>query len=210
MQLTRRDAVAALAAVGAVGAGSLAARYGPPRADDGEGSERDSAGGDAGAESHLSTALLDLMDAAAAVVFPSEVEGRRAFVDRYVLGRTDGREAYRRGLADAAAELDAIARDWRGAPFADLPAAERDELLRGLGVETADPDPEGTVSERVRFYVVNDLLFAFYSSPTGGRLVGIENPVGHPGGTESYQRASMPDRPDGDAGRSADGGDGDA
>ena len=69
----------------------------------------------------------------------------------------------------------------------------RDRLLRGIGVETADPVPDGTLTERVRFYLVNDLLFAFYASPTGGRLVGIENPIGHPGGIESYQRESMSD-----------------
>lgn len=193
MKLTRRDAMAALAAVGAVGAGSVAARYDPPRADDGGGEN----GGGGDAEPSVSADLLDVMDAAAAVVYPSNVTGRRAFVERYVVGRTDGRESYRRGLEATAAELDAIARDWRDAGFADLSPDARDGVLRGLGVATADPEPDGTVSERIRLYVVNDLLFAFYSSPTGGRLVGIENPIGHPGGTESYRRASMPDPPDG-------------
>lgn len=192
MKLTRRDAMAALAAVGAVGAGSVAARYDPPRADDGGEN-----GGDGEEEPSVSADLLDVMDAAAAVVYPSNVTGRRAFVERYVVGRTDGRESYRRGLEATAAELDAIARDWRDAGFADLSPDARDGVLRGLGVATADPEPDGTVSERIRLYVVNDLLFAFYSSPTGGRLVGIENPIGHPGGTESYRRASMPDPPDG-------------
>lgn len=190
MKLTRRDAVAALAAVGAVGAGSVATRYDPPRADDGADGRPP--------ESEVSAGLLDVMDAAAAVVYPSDVEGRRAFVERYVLGRTADRASYRRGLAETAAELDAVARDWRDAPFADLSADERDGVLRGVGAATADPVPDGTISERVRFYVVNDLLFAFYSSPTGGRLVGVENPVGHPGGTRSYQRATMPDA-EGDA-----------
>ena len=185
--------MAALAAVGAVGAGSVAARYDPPRADDGGGEN----GGGGDAEPSVSADLLDVMDAAAAVVYPSNVTGRRAFVERYVVGRTDGRESYRRGLEATAAELDAIARDWRDAGFADLSPDARDGVLRGLGVATADPEPDGTVSERIRLYVVNDLLFAFYSSPTGGRLVGIENPIGHPGGTESYRRASMPDPPDG-------------
>jgi hypothetical protein len=40
----------------------------------------------------------------------------------------------------------------------------------------------------VRYYVVNELLLALYASPTGGELVGIENPQGHPGGTASYQQ----------------------
>ncbi|SFR43251.1 gluconate 2-dehydrogenase subunit 3 family protein [Halogeometricum limi] len=187
MKLTRRDAVVALAAVGGVGASSVAARFDAPRAGDGD---WDGAGADASA---ASADLLDVMDAAAAAVFPSDVDGRRTFVERYVVGRTEDRASYREGLTETAAELDAIARDWRDAAFADLSVETRDEILRGLGVETADPEPDGTVSERIRFYVVNDLLYAFYSTPTGGRLVGIENPVGYPGGTESYQRATMPD-----------------
>jgi hypothetical protein len=207
VKLTRRDAVAAIAAVGAVGVGSVAAGYDPPRADDGGGSgEKVDGNGDG--EPPVSADLLDVMDAAAAVVYPSDVTGRRAFVERYVVGRTENRAAYRRGLAATAAELDAIARDWRDAGFADLSPDARDGVLRGLGVTTAEPEPDGTVSERVRFYVVNDLLFAFYSSPTGGRLVGVENPVGHPGGTESYRRASMPDPSDGGAESDDAGGDG--
>ena len=192
MDLTRRDALAALSAVGAtVGGGVLAARFDPPRADDGTASDPgDAIDADAGVS--LSTDLRDLLDAVAEVVYPDGVGNRRAFVDSYVVGRVADRPAYREGLHEAAAQLDAVARDWHDAPYADLDPDTRDEILRDLGVETADPDPEGPITDRIRFYIVNDLLFAFYSSPTGGRLVGIENPIGHPGGTESYQRPSMP------------------
>lgn len=197
MELTRRDALAALSAAGAtVGGGVLAARFDPPRADDraGAGSggpDGDGGGADTDAGVSVSTDLLDLLDAVAAVVYPDAVENRRAFVDSYVVGRVADRPAYREGLREAAGQLDAVARDWHDAPYADLDADTRDRLLRDLGVETADPDPEGPISDRIRFYLVNDLLFAFYSSPTGGRLVGIENPIGHPGGVESYRRPSM-------------------
>jgi len=57
-----------------------------------------------------------------------------------------------------------------------------------MSVDTADPVPDGDDVERVRYYVVNELLFALYSSPTGGELVGLENPRGNPGGLASYQR----------------------
>jgi hypothetical protein len=192
VELTRRDAVAALAAAGAaVGGGATATVFDPPRADDGGGGDS-SAGGD-----HVSASTLDVMDAAAEVVFPSAVEGRRAFVETYVLGRIESRSDYGEGLATAAAELDAVARDWYDDSFPSLVPDARDELLRRLGVDTADPAPEGNLTDRLRFYVVDELLFALYSSPTGGRLVGIENPVGHPGGVESYQRASMPEEDDG-------------
>ena len=191
MELTRRDALAALSAAGAtVGGGVLAARFDPPRADNEAGQSVDDA--DSDAPPSLSTGLLDLLDAVAAVVYPDGVESRRAFVESYVLGRVAERPGYRAGLREAAAQLDAVAHDWYDAPYADLDADTRDVILRDLGVETADPDPEGPITDRIRFFVVNDLLFAFYSSPTGGRLVGIENPIGHPGGVESYQQGSMP------------------
>ncbi len=193
MELTRRDALAALSAAGAtVGGGVVAARFDPPRADDVAGAGSEDADGDGDAEVSLSTALLDLLEAVADVVYPDGVDNRRAFVDSYVVGRVADRPAYREGLREAAAQLDAVARDWHDAPYADLDAEVRDRILRDLGVETADPDPEGPISDRIRFYLVNDLLFAFYSSPTGGRLVGIENPIGHPGGIESYRRSSVP------------------
>ena len=136
--------------------------------------------------------MLRTLTATAEVLYPSDVEGHRAFVERYVLGRIEARDDYRADVAEAAAELDAVARDWEDAPFASLSRDARDDLLRSLGVDTADPDPDGPISERIRRFVVNELLFAFYASPTGGRLVGVENPVGYPGGTESYQRATMP------------------
>jgi len=181
MELTRRDAVAALVAGGAVVAGAATLGDSPEPGD---------APTDPAAD--LDEELLRTLTAAAEMLYPSEVDGHRAFVERYVLGRIEAREQYRAGVAEAAAELDAVARDWEDAAFASLSRDARDELLRSLGVDTADPDPNGPISERIRRFVVNELLFAFYASPTGGRLVGIENPVGHPGGTESYQRATMP------------------
>lgn len=172
MQLTRRDALAALAAVGAVGGGAaFADRYGervdPPSAD----------------PSYLQTVV-----ALAEVLYPAETTGVQSFVETYVQGRLEGRDAYRTGVAEAAEQLDDSAREWHGEAFVETDLGVRNELLLELGVDTADPDPDGTTPERIRYYLVNDLLFAFYTSPTGGELVGIENPQGHPGGTASYQR----------------------
>jgi hypothetical protein len=187
MELTRRDALAALAAFGGSTAGCAA-----PTAQSGVGDEEgpgasDGEGDDAVAKPDERT--LRTLAAAAEVVFPSELSGHREFVETYVLGRIEGRPEYRTGLVRTAEELDATARDWQDAGFAALDPAVRDRLLRDLGVDGADPEPEGTITGRVRYYVVNELLYALYSSPTGGELVGIENPIGHPGGTASYQRA---------------------
>ncbi|MFB6120849.1 MAG: gluconate 2-dehydrogenase subunit 3 family protein [Halobacteriaceae archaeon] len=172
MRLTRRDAVVALASAGvAVTAG---ATLDPPTAADGPIGERET----------------DALVAAAEVVYPSDVTETRQFVERYVGRRAEERPDWAAGVADAVSYLDEYTRSWRDAPFAALDPAARDDVLRSMGVDAATPNPDGTDTERVRYYVVNDLLYALYSSPTGGRLVGIENPQGHPGGTASYQRGA--------------------
>jgi hypothetical protein len=172
MELTRRDALAALAATG----GTAAVGY--TVLDDGQ------------ADSTLAEPdVVATLAAVAEVLYPDAATGVESFVETYVSGRTG--DDHGAGRREAVAALDATARDWFDAPVVDLPLDTRDRLLRDLGVDVSDPDPEGSLSGRVRFYVVNELLYAFYASPTGGRLVGIENPIGYPGGTESYQRARM-------------------
>ncbi|WP_458209053.1 gluconate 2-dehydrogenase subunit 3 family protein [Haladaptatus sp. NG-SE-30] len=176
MELTRRDALAALAASGVAVAGG-AAVLDSRRSDD---------SGDADAS--LSDPDIDTLVAVARVVYPSEVSGIREFVTTYSVGRVEDRSNYRRGMDDAIATLDDYATDWRDGRFVDLDAETQDTLLQQMGVADAKPEPDGTDAERIRFYLVNDLLFAFYTSPTGGKLAGIENPQGHPGGLQSYQR----------------------
>jgi len=168
MELTRRDAVAALAGLGVVGAGAGAVVL----------DDRD-AGPDG-----VDTAVLV---AAAEVLYPSELTGVGEFVERFAAGRTR-EDAHREGLAAATAAVDEAARNWYDAPYPELDAETRDSVLRELGADTAEPDPDGGRAERVRYYVVNELLYALYASPVGGRLAGIENPIGHPGGTTSYRQ----------------------
>ena len=172
MELTRRDVLAALAAGGAAaGAGvSLATDPRAPK--------------DAPLDDHD----VDTLVAVADVVYPSEVDGVEPFVRQYSVERVRGRPDYAAGVADAVAALDEYSRTWRDDEFAALDASLADRTLSGFDVETADPDPEGSDRERVRYYLVNELLYALFSTPTGGELAGIENPQGHPGGTASYQR----------------------
>jgi hypothetical protein len=170
MRLTRRDALAALASAGVV-AGAGATLEAPTAGEDG-----------------LDEATLATLTAVAEVVYPTAVSGVAAFVERYVGPRAAARPAWAEGVAESAAYLEAYARSWRDADFAALEADTRDAVLRSMGADAAAPAPDGSDAERVRHYLVNDLLFALYASPTGGRLVGIENPQGHPGGTTSYRR----------------------
>jgi hypothetical protein len=186
MRLSRRDALAALAGLGAAGGGAavagLATRDPPVAGDRQTGPTAEST-----AESAPSDDALSVMVAAAEVLYPSEVEGHREFVGTYLDGRRRRDPDHYERAVSAARELDAVARDWHDTGFEDLAPETRDRLLRELGVDAADPDPAGNLSDRLRFFVVNDLLYALYTSPTGGRLVGTENPTGYPGGFASYQ-----------------------
>jgi hypothetical protein len=178
-ELTRRDALAALGAAGvgaaAVGALTLAG-------------DEPGDGGGGGSEQPLGEQEVATVQAVAGVVYPSEVSGVEAFVERYVLGRARDHPDRARGIADAVAELDEYARDWYDRAFLEMDPGEQEEVLEDMGVRVADPDPEGSPVERVRFYLVNELLYALYTTPTGAELVGLENPQGYPGGTDSYQR----------------------
>jgi hypothetical protein len=173
-ELTRRDALAALGAVGVGGAaiGTLALS-----GEEGDENER-----------LLDEEAVATVQAVADIVYPSEVSGVEAFVERYVLARARDRTEHARGIADAVVELDAYARDWYDRGFLDMDREGREEALEDMGVPVADSDPEGSAVERVRFYLVNEQLYALYTTPTGAELVGLENPQGHPGGTDSYRR----------------------
>ncbi|MFC6719155.1 gluconate 2-dehydrogenase subunit 3 family protein [Natrialbaceae archaeon GCM10025810] len=177
MELTRRDAVAALAALGTSGATIAGVHH------------HASSGTDADGDGSDSDPALETLLAAAEVVYPSELEGVEEFVETFLEGRRDS-EAHAAGLEDAVEELDRYANVYHDAPFAELSPADRDDTLRRASVATVPERPDGTAPERIRYYVVNELLLALYTSPTGGELVGIENPQGYPGGLETYQRGS--------------------
>jgi len=185
-ELTRRDALTALAATG-VGAAGLSALA---LADDADGDSEGDSGDDRAddGEQPLGRREVETVQAVARVVYPAEVSGVEGFVERYVLGRARDQPAHARGIAAAVAEVDEYARDWYDRGFLEMDRDDREEALREMGAPVADPDPEGSAVERVRFYLVNELLYALYTTPTGAELVGLENPQGYPGGTDSYQR----------------------
>jgi hypothetical protein len=170
VRLTRRDALVSLTVGGVVASGaSLSASY---------------AARTLGSDEALSDADVATLAAVADVVYPSAVEGVTAFVETYVRRLDEGRRA---ATGEAVRRVDRQARDAFGAPFSTLSRDDREALLREMGVDRVTSRPEGTLAERVRYHVVNTLLYALYTSPTGSELVGIENPVGHPGGYDTYR-----------------------
>jgi hypothetical protein len=177
MKLTRRDALAAVVAstagVATIGGLLDVLTDGTAEADD-------------------VTDVLSGLTAAAEVVFPSAVEVTDSFLRTYVLGREYDREGFIFEVRDALDALDRHGREQYGSGFAALSQTQRDSLLREIGTDSVTPDPEGTEAERIRHYVVNELLCALYTTPKGGELVGNESPPGYAGGTEVYTEG--PDR----------------
>jgi hypothetical protein len=186
MELTRRDALAALAGAGILGGGGAAAL-----ARDGFG-ERDDAEVDPGTESDAdpeeTERIVRALVGTARAVYPSAVENTGPFVETYGTTKLDSRPDFRENALETLDAIDAEARITFDAAFAALEPTEAETVLGRVGADTAEPDPGGTTAEQVRYYFVNEVLFALYTSPTGGELVGIENPQGHPGGTDSYRR----------------------
>jgi hypothetical protein len=182
--LTRRDAMAALTAAGAAtalgGTLSWAVLTG--------GGDGDGVSDAEGFDERERETLVAL----AAHLYPSVVSGVPEFVERYTVGRVRDRPEYAAGMREALAALDEYAVQWTDERFVELDTDRRGTLLNSMGVTRATPEPDGLDPERVRFYLVNELLFALYASPTGGKLVGIENPQGHPGGTTSYRQPPDP------------------
>lgn len=178
MRLTRRDTLAALAAAGVtVGGGAVLLSSGESGPTDQDGSEH-----------RLDDTTMQTLVAAAKVLYPSQVENVDGFVREYVQGKVEDQPDHGDGVEVAVTYLDDYAKAWYDTGFAELDPSDRDEALERMSAGTADPVPDGSDVERVRYYVVNDLLYALYTTPTGGELVGLENPRGHPGGLDSYQR----------------------
>lgn len=169
MQLTRRDALIAIAGLG--GAGAVAA---------------ETLGGDQ--SSPITEAHVGRLVGVADVIYPTAVTVDESFVEAYVTGRYAGRPVYLAGVKEGLEHIERAATEWYGATYVDLPVGRREDVLERIGVKRVQPRPDGRTAERVRYYVINDLLYALYSTPVGGNLLGRSNPQGYPGGLEAYQR----------------------
>jgi hypothetical protein len=176
MELTRRDALVALSAT----ASGAVAGCSAPTDEYGDGPDPNAPQLD---DQELAT-LVSLAD----VLYPSDTENVAAFVEAYATERVHREPAHGRGVIAAIGSLNDYAATIYGERFAALSASEREEALEEMPVGTVDPVPDGTEPQQVRYFLVNDLLYAFYATPTGASLAGLENPPGYPGGTASYQR----------------------
>lgn len=167
MELTRRDAMIALGGLGLTSTAWI------------EGSE--------GTADGLSAEDVETLIALSEPLYPSGVTVTPEFIRTFVGGQRQLDSDHVAGIVDA---LDSVRRESRrqtGYRPTELDPSARDALLRSMGVARAYPDPDGEAVQRIRYYVVNNLLYALYTTPKGGELVGNPNPPGYPGGTTAYQ-----------------------
>lgn len=131
---------------------------------------------------------IDVMTAIARAVYPSAVSVDSSFIESRVFGRVEPKTDHFENLVAAIEAVDSHARARFGGGVTDISAARRRRVLQSMGVTTVHPTADGTTAERIRFYLLNDLLYALFTSSVGGELMGIDNPPGYPGGREAYRR----------------------
>lgn len=161
MKLTRGDALSALGAAGVV---STAGETAPATGVD-------------GVETPGESVVLATPVALAAVLYPSRVTVTEPFVETYLSGRVAADPAYHEAVVDGSETLDEWARVAFDRSFAALDVDERERLLEDMGVALVDSVPDGSAVERVSYHLVDELVFAFYASPTGRALVGDTQPA---------------------------------
>lgn len=176
MRLNRRDVIAALAASGVAFLGSSAIFL---SLDDNSKKEWE--------DKPITESEVTGMVAAAKVLYPSEVENIEKFVTEYIRGQSNDNPEKIREMSKTITYLNKYSKSWYKKEFSDLDKKTRNRVFKQMDADSANPDPEGSDVERIRYYIINELLFALYTTPTGSRLVGLENPQGYPGGLKSYQ-----------------------
>ena len=183
--LTRRDAIGALAAAGVTAVAGCSLPASDNAVGTGDGADDATPAQDA-AESSDATAVEDhelrTMRSLATVLYPSQIDVTEGFLETYLYSRIVEEESYGTEVTTAVETLDSLAREQYDGAFRTLTADQQESVVVDAEVRSADSVADGTDVERLNYYLVDELLFAFYASPAGGDLVGNANPRGWPGG----------------------------
>jgi len=177
---TRRDTLLSL---GGVTVGAAIYGYGVRPLTTNAGNEGDEP------DASVSSDHVETMTALAEAVYPTAVSIDESYIANRVFGRTEPQPGHMDEVYASLDNLEDYARARFGDPIPALSPKRRRAVLRSMGVTESHPKPDGTLAERVRFYVLNDLIYVLFTSPISSDLTGIENPPGHPGGREAYRRA---------------------
>ncbi|MBX0286462.1 gluconate 2-dehydrogenase subunit 3 family protein [Haloarcula salinisoli] len=170
MELTRRDALIALGGLGLPLTAWL------------EDSEPTA--------TELTSEDIETLLALSETLYPSDVTVNSDFIETFVAGQHQLDSDHTSGIVSALTGVRRASSRQTGRRPTELDPSERGDLLRSMGAARAYPDPDGTSVQQIRYYVINNLLYALYTTPKGGELVGNPNPPGYPGGTTAYQAVS--------------------
>lgn len=173
MELTRRDALRAMVVGG--GAAGVSLFVSETVMDDQTTTD----------ETEYTDDDIETLYNVAEIVYPSKVEVTTEFIETYIRRLGPERQA---ALSRTITQLHSVTEARYGRSFGQSSSvSHRESMLKSLGVHRVESTPNGTVPERVRYHVVNTLLYALFTNPKGSRLVGIESPIGHPGGFALYR-----------------------
>ncbi len=174
MRLTRRDAMRASVIGGVTIGGAVAV------------SEQVTDPTNESQRSDVTETDLLTLKAIAEVVYPAEVTITTGFLRAYLNRLSEDRQSM---MSQTIIEVNEFSRSRVGSPYFEIKSTQiREALLRTMGVDRVQSKPTGTIPERVKYHLVNSLLYVLYTSPKGSQLVGIENPIGYPGGFATYRR----------------------
>jgi len=124
----------------------------------------------------------------AETLYPAIVEVTSEFVETYLAGRVTAEETDRERLIEGAEILNYWAGLAFGRPFARLERSERARLLdEDMGVGLEEPVPDGSEIERFRYHAVDEIVFAFYASPTGKTFASQETALVGTSARETYR-----------------------
>lgn len=174
MKLTRRDALKALAGSGVASGSTLTVSEIVTR------TESDQTSSLVTDEDFLT------LEAVAETIYPSQIEVTSEYIETYINSFSDGRKE---SISQATIELNDLTRGQYGTVFYEMSPSTRNAALHSLGISRAMSRENGKTVERIRYHLVNTLLYALFTTPRGSELAGIQNPVGHPGGYESLMRS---------------------
>ncbi|MFC7019290.1 MULTISPECIES: hypothetical protein [Haloarcula] len=142
-------------------------------------------GGDA-SDSPASPAHVETLTALAEAIYPPSMAVDESWIENRVFGRVEPQAGHFDQLVAAVEAVDTHARARFGGPVTALSPDHRRGVLHSLGATEVHPTADGTTAERVRFYLLGDLLYVLLTAPESSDLTGIANPPGHPGGTDVY------------------------
>lgn len=138
-----------------------------------------------GMQSNISRGDFRTIQSVAEVVCPSPIRVNDDLITLIVEFIPETRHPL---LSTTCFELNEYSLKTYGAQYYQIDSVPaRDKILRQLGVHRVHSNSTGLFPQRVRYHLVNTILYVIFTHPVGSSIVGQTNPVGFAGGFAKYQ-----------------------